>query len=337
MEKPIVTALLAYGMSGRVFHAPFISLHEGFVFKGVLEHNTKKVQQDYPNIKSFDTLEEVLSDPQIELIIVNTPSNTHVEYSRRALEAGKHILVEKPFAPTAAEAKDIFELGKKVGKKVLVYQNRRWSSDFKATRDVIRSGRLGRIIEMHLRYDRFRPEIGPKAFKENPLPASGIMYDLAAHLLDQAICLFGKPERYRKTKGIFRDNSKVDDYGNVHLLYADQTNVFITTSLLVADPLPGIVVHGTKGSFIKSFCDTQEDQLLAGQKPDAEGFGEEASNKQGRLSVSDGRGGITLELIPSQKGDYINLFESVFQSIRHAVPFPVKEEEVLCQIEILES
>jgi predicted dehydrogenase len=140
MEKPIVTALLAYGMSGKLFHAPFVHAHPGFDFKGVLEHNTKKVNADYPAIKSYDSLQEILDDPQIELVIVNTPSNTHVDYSRKALMAGKDILVEKPFAPTVKEAQEIFDLGRKLGRKVMVYQNRRFSSDFAVTRDTIKNG-----------------------------------------------------------------------------------------------------------------------------------------------------------------------------------------------------
>ena len=154
MQKPINTALLAYGMSGKLFHAPFIVSHPWFSFKGVLEHNTKRVNADYPEVKSYKTINEVLDDPEIELVIVNTPNNTHVDYARKALLAGKHILVEKPFAPTSREAKEIFDLGRKLNLKVLVYQNRRWSSDFIVTRDAIKSGKLGQIIEMHLRYDR---------------------------------------------------------------------------------------------------------------------------------------------------------------------------------------
>lgn len=337
MQKPIVTALLAYGMSGKLFHAPFVNFHQGFKFKGVFEHNNKRVKADYPDVRSYDSLQEVLDDTEIELVIVNTPSNLHVEHTKQALMAGKHVLVEKPFAPTVKEAKELYELGRKVNRKVMIYQNRRFSSDFAVTRDVINSGRLGHIIEMHLRYDRYRAEIGPKAFKENPLPASGIVYDLAAHLLDQAICLMGKPESYRKITGIYRENSKVDDYGHIYLAYPDKKNIFITTSLLVADPLPGIVIHGTKGTFIKSFCDSQEDQLIAGMKPGDAEFGKEAEGKDGILTTVSSSGEKTTETIPSVKGKYIDLFESVYQNVRNDVPFPVKEEEVLIQLEILES
>jgi scyllo-inositol 2-dehydrogenase (NADP+) len=337
MQKPIATALLAYGMSGKIFHAPFVNFHQGFNFKGVFEHNNKRVQADYPDVKSYDTLDEVLNDAEIELVIVNTPSNLHVEHTKKALLAGKHVLVEKPFAPTVEEAKELFDLGRKVNRKIMIYQNRRFSSDFAVTRDVFESGKLGDIIEMHLRYDRYRAEIGPKVFKENPFPASGIVYDLAAHLLDQVVCLLGKPDRYNKTTGIYRDHSKVDDYGHIHLVYPGQKNVFVTTSLLVADPLPGIVIHGTKGSFIKSFCDSQEDQLIAGMKPGDEGFGNEGPDKEGKLTTVNDKGEKTVEMIPSQIGNYIDLFEAVYQTVRNNKDFPVKENEVLIQLEILES
>lgn len=337
MEKPIVTALLAYGMSGKLFHAPFVNANPSFDFKGVLEHNTKRVHADYPEVKSYDSYQEILDDPEIELIIVNTPSNTHVDYSRRALFAGKDILVEKPFAPTLMEAKEIFDLGKKLGRRVMVYQNRRFSSDFAVTRDIIKSGVLGDIIEVHLRYDRYRPAIGPKVFKETPIPAAGIVYDLAAHLLDQTICIFGKPSHYHKTLGIYRENSLVDDYGHIHLTYPNQVNVFITTSLLVADPQPGIIIHGTKGSFVKAFCDKQEEQLMAGMKPGDVGFGEEDPGKEGILTLMDDLGEKGVELVPSAKGKYMDLFDSVINTIRKGVDFPIKESEVLTQIEILES
>jgi predicted dehydrogenase len=337
MQKPIVTALLAYGMSGKLFHAPFVNFHQGFNFKGVFEHNNKRVQADYSGVKSYDKLQEVLDDEQVELVIVNTPSNLHVEHTKQALLAGKHVLVEKPFAPTVEEAREVFSLGREVNRKIMIYQNRRFSSDFAVTRDIINSGRLGNIIEMHLRYDRYRAEIGPKAFKENPFPASGIVYDLAAHLLDQVICIMGKPQSYSKITGIYRENSKVDDYGHIHLIYPGKKNVFITTSLLVADPLPGIVIHGTKGSFLKSFCDSQEDQLIAGMKPGDVDFGKEADGKEGKLTTVSSTGEKTIELIPSARGKYIDLFEAVYQTVRNNIPFTVKEDEVLTQLEILES
>ena len=337
MDNPIVAGLMAYGMSGKVFHAPFLNQHPGFKLKGVLERSKKLAIADYPLITSYTTLEQILADSEIELLIINTPNNTHFELAKKALEAGKHVLIEKPAATLISEVKELFNFGKSLGKKVLIYQNRRWSSDFLSAKQVLQSGKLGRIIEIHLRFDRFRDFIGPKAFKENPVPGSGILYDLGAHLLDQVISLYGKPLSSRKTLGKYRPGTQVDDYAHLHLQYPDQLNVFVTLSMLVADPQPGIVIHGSKGSFIKTFCDTQEEQLIAGMKPMDKGFGEELPGKEGRLSTINGKGEKSLELTPSLTGCYMDLFESVYQTIRYDKDFPVKEEEILVQMELLEQ
>lgn len=337
MQNPIVTGLMAYGMSGKIFHAPFLETHPGFKLYAVLERNNKLAIEDYPEIRSYDTAEDILNDPEIELLVINTPNNTHFELAKKALLAGKNVLIEKPAATSAEEVKELFELGKSQGKKVMIYQNRRFSSDFLATKKVIESGKLGQPIEVHLRYDRYRDFIGPKKFKETPLPGSGILYDLGSHLLDQTISLFGKPLAFHKTLGNYRPGTQVDDYAHLHLKYPNQLNVFITVSMLVADPQPGIVIHGTKGSFIKSFCDTQEEQLQSGLFfPGDEGFGKEPAGSEGQLTIINKDGEKCTELIASEVGDYRVIFEAVYQTIRNEQNFPVKEEEILMQMELLE-
>jgi scyllo-inositol 2-dehydrogenase (NADP+) len=242
MEDQIVTGILSYGMSGRLFHAPFVDTHNGFNLYAVTERSQKKAIERYPEIKSYDSVDELLNDPKIELVIVNTPNNTHYEFAKKALEAGKHVLVEKPFAASSAEAKELFDLGRKMNKHVLVYQNRRWDTDFQSVKTAVESGKLGKLIELHFRFDRYRKEISPKAFKENPFPASGIGFDLGPHLLDQVISLFGRPLKWTKTSGSFRPGSIVDDYMNVHLLYPEGLNVYVTANLLTAHPLPSMEV-----------------------------------------------------------------------------------------------
>lgn len=193
INKTINAGLLAYGMSGKVFHAPFLQAHSGFNLKAIVERNHKNAVNDYPNITSYNSVDELLNDEEIELVVINTPNNLHYEHSKAALSRHKHILVEKPFTATAAQAKELFELADSVGKQIFFYQNRRWDSDFTSVKKVIEGGKLGKLVEVHLRYDRYRNVIGPKAFKENPVEASGLLYDLGPHLLDQVICLFGKP------------------------------------------------------------------------------------------------------------------------------------------------
>jgi scyllo-inositol 2-dehydrogenase (NADP+) len=335
MENPIITALLAYGMSGKVFHAPFLATNKGFDLYAVLERNEKKAAKDYPDIKSYDTIPELLSDDKIELVVVNTPNNTHFEFAKLALEARKHVLIEKPATTTAAEFEALLAIAKKVNRQVFVYHNRRWSSDIMAAKEVINSRKLGDIVEMHLRFDRYRPTIGVKSFKETPVPSSGIWYDLGSHLIDQAISIFGKPVSHFGTKSSYRENSQVDDFGFMHILFQDKVNVFITTSFLVADAQAGILIHGTKGSFVKEFCDEQENQLVEGMSPLHPEFGLEKPNKEGKLTYFDAAGEKKVEHIPSRKGNFNALFDEVYQSIRHNKSFPIDNQHIISQLKLL--
>ena len=273
MNREIITGILAYGMSGKVFHVPFIHNHPGFKLYAITERNTKQATTDYPGIISFDTVDDLINDPAIELVIINTPNYTHYEYATKALKAGKHILVEKPFTATTEEAKELFELADATGKQIFFYQNRRWDSDFSAVREIIESGVLGKLNEVHFRYDRYRNVIGPKTFKEEPYAASGLLYDLGPHLLDQAISIFGKPDTFHKILGKNRKDTKVDDYFSIHLGYPNSVNVFVHSNLLLVDALPAFVLHGENGSLHKKRSDIQEEQLLKGMKLGDEGYG----------------------------------------------------------------
>lgn len=338
MGIQINVGLMAYGMSGKVFHAPFVHLNDGFNFVAVTERSTKQVEKDYPDVKSYDTIEELIADENIDLIIINTPNYTHYEYAKKCLQAGKHILVEKPFTATVAQAKELFALAEKKGKKALVYQNRRFDSGFKLTKEVIDSGKLGKLTEVHFRYDRYRNEIGPKVFKEDSdYEASGLQYDLGPHLLDQAIALFGKPTKVSKTLTSYRENSKVDDYFFIHLSYPNQVNVYLTSTMLAADIPPAFVVNGMMGSFSKNHGDTQEAQLLKGMKPSDEGFGIEDVADAGKLTLVTPGGGREVSILTSPKGNYSELFEAVYDTIALNKPYPITEEDVITQLEILES
>ncbi|TCC93464.1 oxidoreductase [Pedobacter frigiditerrae] len=337
MNSKINTGLLAYGMSGKVFHAPFVSTHPGFNLKGIVERNRKIAQDDYPEIISYNSVEELLNDDTIDLVIINTPNNTHYEYAKQALKAGKHVLVEKPFTATTVQAKELFALAKSVGKKAFIYQNRRYDSGFNAVKKVIESGKLGKLVEVHFRYDRYRNEISPKTFKEELVEATGLQYDLGPHLLDQAIALFGKPEKFNKILSKNRVNTKVDDYFAIQLTYPNELNVFLTASMLVVDIQSAFVVNGMMGSFSKNHADVQEAQLLKGMKPTEDGYGIENPDDAGKLTLVTEDGGRTADFIASEKGDYPGIFEAVYQNIVNEKPYPITEEDILTQLEILES
>ncbi|MBB6273435.1 putative dehydrogenase [Pedobacter cryoconitis] len=338
MNKVITTGLMAYGMSGKIFHGPFLTAHPGFKLHAVTERNQKNAEKDFTGITSYDNIEDLLNDQSIELIIINTPNYTHYDYAKQALNAGKHILVEKPFTATSDQAVEIFELAESLDKKVFVYQNRRWDSDFETVKNIVKSNKLGKLSEVHFRFDRYKASIGIKSFKEESgVAASGLQYDLGPHLVDQAISLFGQPDSFHKILGRNRENTQVDDFLSIHLSYPDSLNVFVHSNMMITDIQPSFVLHGRNGSFIKDRADVQEEQLLKGIKPNEPGFGIEAKGKEGKLTLIDKNGDRTERLIPSKPASYISLFEAVYQSLVNDKPFPVLQEEILEQIEILEA
>jgi scyllo-inositol 2-dehydrogenase (NADP+) len=334
----IQTGLLAYGMSGRIFHAPFLEAHPAFTLRAVVERSRKQMQQTYPHTISYDSVADLLRDPTIELVVVNTPNDTHFDLACEALRAGKHVLIEKPVGTTAADIEALFALGREMNRQVFGYQNRRWDSDFLAVQQVVESNQLGQLIEAHFRFDRYKMAIHTKVFKEEPTtPGSGLHFDLGPHILDQAISLFGAPSEFRRTLGSFRPHSRVTDYMQLHLLYPSGLNVYLTSSLLVADPGPAFVLHGTRGSLRKGRTDVQEAQLDQGLTPLDASYGIEAPDSVGTLTLVNETGEKTVEPIEPLRGNYMGLFEAVYQSLRHEQPYPIREEELRTQLEILAS
>src|SRR2546423_3691624 len=248
--KPINTALCSFGMSGWVFHAPFISVNPGFHLYGVLERSKNLAQQKYPGIKTFRTMEELLADSEVELVVVNTPNYTHYDYTKMALLAGKHVIVEKPFTINSKEGEELIKLANKQNKKLSVYHNRRFDSDFRTVRKILQQNLLGELVEAEIHYDRFKEELSPKIHKETPGPGTGSLFDLGSHLIDQALQLFGEPEQLFADIQIIRPNSKVDDYFEI-LFYYPHLRVRLKCSYLVREALPAYIIHGFRGSFIK--------------------------------------------------------------------------------------
>jgi len=338
MSLPIVTGLLSFGMSGRIFHAPFVHAHEGFKLKALLERNQKKAAQIFPDIISYDSIYELLNDEEIQLVVVNTPNHLHYEQARQALLAGKHVLVEKPVTAGLTQLIELYDIAKQQNKHLLVYQNRRWDSDFLSVKEVIESGRLGELIEVHFRFDRYKALLSPKTFKETAeTPASGLVYDLGPHLLDQVISLFGKPLTSNKVTAAHREGSEVPDYFSYQLTYPHQLTVYVTASLLVAQPLPAFVVHGKAGSYIKNRCDVQESQLGTNIKPTDTGYGVEPEGSEGVLTLMGLNNEKTVEQLAPHKGNYLNLFEAVYHTIADGALYPITDEQIAWQVELLEA
>ncbi|GAA4496506.1 oxidoreductase [Hymenobacter ginsengisoli] len=339
-DSPIGAGLLAYGMSGKLFHAPFLVAHPGFALRAVVERTQQRMTADYPGIRSYPSTEALLADPAIELVVVNTPNDTHHDLARQALLAGKHVLVEKPVATTVAQWQELTALARQQDRQLLGYQNRRWDTDFGAVRRVVASGQLGQLIEAHFRFDRFRPALHTKVFKEDGRPGSGVLYDLGPHLLDQVISLFGRPLSFEKTVGCYRAGSQVDDFFTYRLSFPQGLHVWVTSSLLVADPGPAFVVHGTQGSYQKERTDPQEAQLLAGLKPTDPAYGREQPGQEGRLVVADPASPgqvLAPQADEAAPATYMDLFEAVYQDIRHGQPYPIRAEELTWQLELLNA
>jgi scyllo-inositol 2-dehydrogenase (NADP+) len=333
MQK-IKTALLSYGMSGKVFHAPFIAFHDGFELVGSWERSKKLIQQDYPNVKSYATLEELLLD-DIDLVIVNTPVETHFEYAKKVLLAGKHAIVEKSFTTTVAQASELDNLAKEKGLKLSVFQNRRWDSDFKTVQKVVSDKVLGELVEAEFHFDRYNPLLSIKGHKETINSGAGILKDLGPHLIDQALYLFGFPQSVFADIRVTREHSLVDDWIDILLYYSD-FRVRLKAGFFVREANPAYVVHGKKGSFLKSRSDVQEDELKLSKKPNLSSWGKEAAGNEGLLHIEiDNK--IIKEKIPTLQGNYYDFFEGVYQSIVNDTKEPVTAQEGLQVMQIIEA
>jgi scyllo-inositol 2-dehydrogenase (NADP+) len=319
---PIKTALCSFGMSGRLFHAPFLHLNPGFELYSVLERTKDLAGALYPGIHVRRSLDDLLNDEAVELVIVNTPSYTHFKFAKKALNAGKHVVVEKPFTATVKEAEELASLAERNEKKLTVFQNRRYDSDFKTVKKIFDAGWLGPIVEAEFHYDRYNPVLSPKLHKEMPGPAVGVVYDLGPHLIDQALQLFGMPEALFADLDITRPGSKVEDYMEL-LFYYPGLRVRLKAGYFVREALPSFVLHGTKGSFLKSRADIQEQELLAGNHPGAEAWGKEPDSERGLLHTErDGRS--IRETVPTLQGNYGEYYDRLYEAIR----YPEKEVPV---------
>lgn len=334
-QNPIKTALCSFGMSGLVFHAPFIEVNKNFQLYGVLERTKNEAQKKYPSIKIFRNLESLLLDENIELVVVNTPNITHFDFVKKTINAGKHVLVEKPFTVSALEAKELIDLAKEKNVMLAVYQNRRYDSDFKTVKKVVKEQLLGDLVDVEIHFDRFAPDLSYKKHKENPTEGVGSLYDLGSHIIDQALQLFGMPLAIFADLDIYRPNSKVTDYFDLKLYY-NSFKVSLKSSYFVREPLAAYIFHGKKGSFVKSRSDVQEANLINGNLPNEKDWGIEPVTEEGLLHTEI-NGEIIREQIPSLTGNYMEFYDGVYQAIRNKKSVPVSGEEAMLVIKIIEA
>lgn len=333
--QPINTALCSFGMSGWVFHAPFLKVNPGFNFDAVWERSKNLAEEKYPDVKTYRTLEDMLADKSVELVIVNTPNFTHFEYAKKALEAGKHVIIEKPFTLTSEDGNELIMLAKSNNLVLSAYHNRRFDSDFKTIKDVIEKNLLGELVEVEMHFDRYKLELSPKKHKETPGQGGGVLYDLGSHLIDQALQLFGMPLEIFADIRIIRPGSKVDDYFEL-LFYYEKLRVRLKASYVVRESLPGYILHGLKGSFIKPKTDIQETELKEGKIPGGADWGKEPESERGLLHTESG-GSVINEYIASKQGNYGEYYDGIYEAIRNHIELPVKSEEAVEVIKIIEA
>ena len=333
-DKRIVAGLTSFGMSGLVFHGPLMTAHSGFQLKSVLQRKKDTAKDKYPDIEIVRTIEDLAGDPEIELIVINATNDTHFTHARIALEAGKHVIVEKPMTNTVDEGRTLIQLAREKGLVLSVFQNRRWDSDFLTIRKILEDGLLGRIVEFNNNFDRYRNYIQPNTWKEETGPGSGLLYNLGPHLIDQAIVLFGIPEAVSADIRTIRTDSKVDDFFEIYLQY-EEVKVRLHSSYLVREPYPRFVIHGTLGSFVKYGLDVQEANLKVGDIPGSPGWGTEEEPLWGTLNTEiDGEP--VVKKVQSEAGNYMLFYDNIYGAIRNNVDLEVRPQEALLNIHAIE-
>lgn len=317
----INVALCSYGMSGKVFHAPLISACRELKLHSVVQRNSTRAKDDYPDIKIVPSFEALLLNDEIDLVVVNTPNEFHYSMAKAALEAGKHVVVEKPFVLSLAEGRELIALAKSQHKILSVFQNKRLESDFLDVRDIVTSGQLGRIVEVEWHYDRYRTNITHKLWKEDLLPGAGTWFDLGIHMVDSVLCLWGKPNAVYADMRSLRRAQGATDYFAVIFHYEDM-RVILRSNTFVSEKGATVTLHGERGSFLKFGQDVQEGQMMRGILPGMEAWAMPGEDNIGILHLQ-GNSQPTRRIIAGQKGCYELFYENIAGAIlaREALQF----------------
>ncbi|HEX5236710.1 MAG TPA: Gfo/Idh/MocA family oxidoreductase [Silvibacterium sp.] len=323
MTKDIRVGVVGFGLAGQIFHSAVIAETPGLELACIVQRSGEKSAIAHPGVKICRSIEEMLSDHSIGLVVVATPNYTHFEIGLECLRAGRNVLIDKPFALTSHDAAELIDEARKRGVLVTAYQNRRWDGDFVTLKQVLNSGELGHVVSYESHFDRFRAAPRLDVWRESGGPGGGILFDLGPHLIDQATALFGNPESIWADVRIDRENGVVDDAFDVLLKFGKVT-ALLRSTLTAAAPGPRFVVHGTKGSFVKWGLDPQEDALKAGAKFSDPGFGEEPESQWGQLHIP----GAPVRKIKTAPGDYRAIYANVRDSLLGSAKLEVTPEQV---------
>ena len=332
-NSKIRVAILGFGLSGRYLQAPFFVTNPSFELATVLSTRQKEAVH-FPNVQFTTDLNAILEDPTIQLVSICTPNPTHFDLAQKCLQAGKHVLIEKPITSTPEEIDQLVEWAQQQDLHIFAFQNRRFDSDFRTVEALLQQGMLGEVFKVEICYDRFRPEPNTKPWKEQQSPSTGLLYDLGPHGVDQALALFGPPEAYTGHKYRQRPGSEVDDAFDVLLDYTEVL-VHLSAGLMAREPRPRFAVHGTRGTYYKYGQDVQEEQLKSGMLPGAPGFGIEPKEQSGYI-VTEENGQTTKTRLESVPGDWNILFENIAEVLHGTAEPIISLEDVWTQIKILE-
>lgn len=336
----IKVGLIGFGLSGRVFHAPFIDVMDEFQLSAIYTTNSDSIEyikNRYPQTKVFDNVEYILNDSDIELVIIASPNKYHYSLAKEAIEKGKHVIIEKPFVIDSIKGRELIKIAQEHNKILTVFHNRRFDSDFMTIKGVIDSKQLGELVEFESYYNRYRNALKGN-WRECDEKGSGILYDLGSHLIDQALCLFGNPERVFSDVRIQRKISKAVDYFQVIMYYGEDMNnlkVTLKAGMLILEQTPRYYLTGERGNFVKYGLDVQEAHLKTGEEPGADGWGQEPQEIFGTLNVQN-NGVENRSIIKSHSGNYGLYFKNIYEVIREGKLLEVSAEQALKVIEIIE-
>ena len=328
------TGICSYGMSGRLFHAPFIDAHPGYELTAIVERKNNDSRERYSHSKLYRSVEELCADKNLQLIVVNTPTHLHYQQAKQVLQSGKHLVIEKPFTVTVKEAEDLAVFAEKNNLLISVYQNRRYDGDYRAVKEVLQQGLLGDLREAEIRYDRYRPSFGGKQHKEGDLPGAGILYDLSPHLVDQAIQLFGIPKAVYADIWKMREDVEAPDYFEI-LFYYDKLRVRLKATCIARESTYAYSLHGMKGSFLQQRSDMQEQQLQAGVKPSLENWCPAPAAPDGLLHTEI-NGEVIRKETTSSPGNYMGYYDDVYKALTGQGSNPVPAADGINNMRIIE-
>lgn len=326
----IQVGLIGFGLAGSAFHAPLVEAEPRMRLAAVASSRPDAVRERFPDAEVAPDAASLIADPAIDLVVIAAPNALHAPLARGALEAGKHVVIDKPLVADLADGQPLIDLARERGRVLSVFHNRRWDGDFLTVERLVREGRLGRIMLAEFCWDRFRPAI-KRGWREEPAVGAGLLADLGPHLVDQALRLFGTPDAVAGDLAVQREHASVDDWFALTFHYGE-ARFLLSASTLVADPRPRFALHGTAGSFVKYGIDPQEAHLRAGGSVGSTRFGEEAADLSGRLTTWEGEP----ERVPTERGDWRRFYAGVAAAVLDGAPPPVSAADALQGLRLIE-